>query len=534
MAQQQIEISGSLEFESILSLEIKIQVNEHGRMKAGGILTQDAFERCQTHNMIRKNITVKTISEEVLFYGVITRLEFGADRHLRYIEVEGRTESILLDLEPRTRAFQDIHMTYGQLFDCLPADGRRVRAGSFKTTSLKNPLIQYDETDWELIKRIGGRLHAVVLSGYTDSQAAVFLGIPGGNSERNPFILDSIQNFNRTKLYMLQAKDKGFKQPEYGFFERWKFHYDENLELGDWVIWKGLRAQVFRKESILVNGVLETEYEAGPAPYYSPENTGNSRLKGMVLEGIVLSTDRELMKVQLDIDAVKDTGEAQAYPFPYMPESGNVFYSMPEPGTRVCVYFPDECEDHGCVIHGKRDYLEDYPDRDVKEFRSFKDKTLRMAPGSLELDGQGSHGSNRIFLSGHKGAGIQSNKKIHIKAKGDINIYSGRFCTVISEHSLLLNQRGTENSIEMSGNDMVFSAEQYISASCERTGKAPAKEKEKHEMVSCEAMLDFAAGGIPSGGQNEYERAVLGGLPTTVSISGNRDIQSVLGKRIRR
>ena len=463
MEQTQIEISGSLEFESILSLDIKIQANEHGRMKASGILTQEAFKRCQTNTLIWKNITVRTIHGEVLFYGMITKLEFGTDRNLRYIEIECSTESLLFDLQPHKRIFQDICMTYGQLLNCIPSDGRRVRAGGCKTTGIKNPIIQYDETDWEFIKRIGGSIQTVVLSGYTDSQSTVFLGIPKVKTEQNPFELDFIQNIEITKLYMLQTENGGFKHPECGCFERWNFSHEENLELGDWVIRKGISAQIFRKKITLVNGMLVMEYEAGPALYYSPANLKNNHLKGVVIEGTVLATDREFIKMQFDMDVLTDINETQSYPFPYMPESGNVFYSMPEPGTRVCVYFPDYYEGHGCVIHGKRESLEEYPDSDVKEFRSFKDKVLRMDPGSVEIEGQGDSGANAISLSGHKGMDIQSNEEIHIKAKDDIKIYSGRFCTVTSEHSMLLNQSGTENSIEMSGNDMFFSAEQYSS-----------------------------------------------------------------------
>lgn len=534
MAQQQIEIAGNLKFESVLSLEIIIQVNEHGSMKAGGILSKEAYKRCQTANMMWKNIMVKADSGVVLFYGILTKLEFRTDKDLRYIEVEGRTESLLLDLEPNNQAFQDISMTYGQVFDCLPAAGRKIRAGIFKKTNINTPLIQYDETDWEFIKRMAGRVHTVVVSGYSDSHAGVFMGTPKRRSEQSPFRLDTTQGFERTKLFMCQADDGRFKQPEYGFFERWKFPYAENLELGDWVTWKGLGAQVLRKKSTLVRGILETEYEAGPVIYYSPANTNCNYLKGMTLEGIVLSTDKEFMKVQLDIDAIKDGNEKKAYSFPYMPESGNIFYSMPEPGTRVCVYFPDGREEHGRVIHGKREYLEDYPDCDVKEFRSCKEKTLRMEPGSLELHSQGKHGSNRISLSGHKGIDIQSYKKICMKAKGDIHLDSSKFCTVTSEQYMLLSQSGTENYVEMSGNDMILSAEQFISSSCERTEKSTGKAKENREIVSCGVMLDFIAGGIPSGAKNEYERAVLGGLPTAVSISDNRNLRSALGKSIKR
>ena len=42
---------------------------------------------------------------------------------------------------------------------------------------------------------------------------------------------------------------------------------------------------------------------------------------------------------------------------------------------------------------------------------------------------------------------IQSYGEIHIKAKDDIKIYSGRFCIVTSEHSMLLNQSGTDKCI---------------------------------------------------------------------------------------
>lgn len=41
-----LEIIGSIEFESICNLEIDIKVNDHGRLKAEGILTERAFWHC--------------------------------------------------------------------------------------------------------------------------------------------------------------------------------------------------------------------------------------------------------------------------------------------------------------------------------------------------------------------------------------------------------------------------------------------------------------------------------------------------------
>lgn len=39
---------------------------------------------------------------------------------------------------------------------------------------------------------------------------------------------------------------------------------------------------------------------------------------------------------------------------------------MPEERTRVCLYIPNGKEEHSYVIHGKRDFLDGFTDRDVK------------------------------------------------------------------------------------------------------------------------------------------------------------------------
>lgn len=525
-----IKIIGKLEFETIYNMEIDITVNSHGSLSAEGILTEHAFEYFMKNSIIWERIQINDNDGNVLFCGVITSLGYEDERHLRHVEISGLTESWLLDQEIHNRAFQNVYMRYGTMTKYLSERVSPVWISREHDQEIASPLIQYQETDWDLLKRIGGRLHTVVVPGYFSSHYAACLGFP----EMRPVVydLEKIKDFTKKKIFINTESVTGNDGHRKGAYEHWMFSCKDNLELGDWVAQKGIQVQIFQKKVGYTNGELSFEYKAGPIASYCLNRMQNNYLKGLVLEGHVLSAQKEDIKLKLDIDIVSDMGERDYFAFPYMPESGNVFYSMPEPGTRVCLCFPDGKEEHGCVIHGKRDYLEDFPHEDRKEFRSFHKKTLCMDPDVVYMHTGGDQTDSLISINDKRKADFQSSAKIHIKAKKDINIY-GRSCTVMANEHLSIKQDGTENTVEMSGAGIAFYAERHIVSAPKREGKISTVKRD-FDKGSGAYMFDHVIGGIPSGPHSDYERAFLGGIPAAVSTSSDRNIYAAVGKKIRR
>lgn len=153
--------------------------------------------------------------------------------------------------------------------------------------------------------------------------------------------------------------------------------------------------------------------------HFSLEGQESRGLNGTALEGTVDFVEQESVRVKLDMDV---TEGKRRYAFPYLPVSGNIFYSMPEPGTRVCVYFPDHEEGNGYVIHGKRAELSRFPKPEEKEFHTAADKKLCMAPGRIRLAGGGKEGRNELIFADGKGVWLGSHNRIRLCAKEGIRI----------------------------------------------------------------------------------------------------------------
>lgn len=536
MESQQVKITGFLEFESVLRIKIEVRVNEHGYMKAEGILTKESFEGYKTSNGLWKSIAVYNNYDTMLFWGVITKLDIQEDTNLRYVEVVGATRSLLTDISVNSRSFMNTEMTYKEVMTYLEDSETHIQAGKFRGRKLITPLIQYNVTDWQFLKLIAGRFETVIVPGYTNHHNTIFLGNPSNKTENNPYRLGDDINFTRKRIFatnMTQVKNQQLKNR---VIEQWKFTYEQNLEIGDWVTWRGIKVQIYGKKCVIDNGLLVIEYDAGFKQCYNLTNDENDSIEGLTLEGTILSTEKEMIKIALDIDAKKDTIEDQVYAYPYMPESGNVFYSMPEPGMRACLYFPDGYENHGYVIHIKRAFLRKYPEKDVKEFRYPNNNAMHIDPGSLQFILQGKNRSSEVCIAGRNGVQVKSNNMLRLIAKGQIIISSGRACTIESSQQISINQIGTDNYVDMCGDDIVYSSKKYVAASCLRDASALVKNKSAlaGNMLHYGEMIDYVIGGMVSNGGNELELAILGGIPSSTSFARERNIYSALGKNIRR
>ena len=69
----------------------------------------------------------------------------------------------------------------------------------------------------------------------------------------------------------------------------------------------------------------------------------------MTALGEVLSTERETVRLKLDIDEGWNPGGP--YPYTWRPETGNMMYCMPQVGTRVSLYFPNYDEQAAIAVN---------------------------------------------------------------------------------------------------------------------------------------------------------------------------------------
>jgi hypothetical protein len=184
-----IEIDGQQILWREMSLEINSRIGEHtiGKIKYIGSVNQlslyDALIDRRGDKEIkilgRSNIADNTgnSTEKIFLNGVIKELQINeTTAGALTVEIIAISKSVLLDRIPRYRSFQDPTLTYSAIAEEINGnygtnDGKIVNVGE-DMQALPRMTIQYNETDWEYLKRIASYIGQPIIA-YSDK---VFVG----------------------------------------------------------------------------------------------------------------------------------------------------------------------------------------------------------------------------------------------------------------------------------------------------------------------------------------------------------------------
>ena len=184
-----IELDGQQILWRDMKLEIDSRIGEHtiGKIKYIGSVNQlslyDALIDRKGDKEIKilgkSNITDDTgnSTEKIFLNGVIKELQINeTTAGALTVEITAISKSILLDRIPRYRSFQDPTLTYSAIAEEINGnygtnDGKIVNVGE-DMQALPRMTIQYNETDWEYLKRIASYIGQPIIA-YSDK---VFVG----------------------------------------------------------------------------------------------------------------------------------------------------------------------------------------------------------------------------------------------------------------------------------------------------------------------------------------------------------------------
>ena len=148
----------------------------------------------------------------------------------------------------------------------------------------------------------------------------------------------------------------------------------------------------------------------------------NKLLKGATLEGKVIATQKEQVKLHLNIDENQDKGTA--YWFDYAPPSVNIMYSMPLVEESARLYFPNEETENpivtGC-IRKNGDTCTQTAEPANRYFQTESGNEIAMLPDTLSIK-SGSRRNISISFDDKKGIHLKSPKKLKLNADGEITI----------------------------------------------------------------------------------------------------------------
>lgn len=447
----QVNISGAFvleelyEYRSIESVNEKSEVVIKGRLKKG---QTDKIQRKETIGS-RLDITYVVKPEPLLlFCGLIKEILIDEENNLIQVIAVGLEYG--LDLEKGSQSFQDMGLTYMDMIRRTLKEQGRVRYYENTKGKPKSPIIRFQETEWEFIRRLAGYMGTIMYPIATSPTPLLALGVQNQGYKNLDYIIK--ESFISDNIKYLKNKNTSK-----GTYISVNIVTNQHLNLGDKVQYWNKIWIVMKKEVKTINSILVFRYIMGNEQSFKLECYGNTHLKGGSLRGRVIETRNEKVKLHLDIDQKQDID--LAYFFPYKPSTGNIMYSMPEVGEYANLYFPDEYESNGYVVHGIKDL--DNINREVKLLRTPNNKKIEMTPSNIELTSADNDHVSKINLIDDSKIAIETIGKISLKAVGKIRINCAQSALLLAANSICLKQTNSQNKIDISGNDIEMSAEKY-------------------------------------------------------------------------
>lgn len=413
-------------------LKVTRRFNDHARVYITGKIA--ANKRDEFIDMIddRTNIEVHLVMNQsifgALFRGLVTRMELKSVNGVQWVEIQGVSATYELDIKKRSRSFQDKEMTYRELVryvinpyngaDCnTDIDIEKQKTGKF--------IIQYQESDWGLLKRLASRFNTGLLPETTAETPKFWLGMPEGKE----YTLTDVHYNVRKKAAKCRKDSTNYiDEVNENEYLHYQISVDEYYNIGDVVNLKGKRLIVSQCIAEMIKGALRFRYVLTTSSGIKQKRLFNSKLAKVSLEGKVIDVKKDHVRLHLRIDVKQE--KEKAYWFPcstsYSAQGNTGWYCMPELNDSQKLYFPSVKEEEAVAITSVRQGEKDnerLQKPEVKYFRTKDEKEMKLAEKELTISSKDN--ALLIRLDEEFGVEIFSKKDIFFDAGGDLTLEVG-------------------------------------------------------------------------------------------------------------
>ena len=415
-----IEIDGQQILWRDMKLEIDSRIGEHtiGKIKYIGSVNQlslyDALIDRKGDKEIkilgRSNIADNTgnSTEKIFLNGVINELQINeTTAGALTVEITVISKSVLLDRIPRYRSFQDPTLTYLAIAEEINGnygtnDGKIVNVGE-DMQAVPRMTIQYNETDWEYLKRIASYTGQPVMA-YSDK---IFVGffknmpaqIPNlkysqfgkrTKEERTYFKITGTEFYPVATPIKLKTRNRVSGEEvenDYYVLEN-KIYNEGNMLKCEYILGKQtdyfvdpiphekIKGAVIEARTVHIARIDESKSNHGRSEGSSDNLEGKTigakplnkyiekaenqnqnekereRVKASDIAVMTLNLTEGLLKLGENGQSFEDKYAGKSY-FPYVTpysQSNTGFTPAPEANDRVALYFPSENETHALVM----------------------------------------------------------------------------------------------------------------------------------------------------------------------------------------
>lgn len=421
-----LEVQCGLQMRDILGFRIEQCKNNHTLVRITGIISEDEGVSSSLLKQEGSPLTVLAVGEDeplLLFGGFINALQITHEGGGYIAVLEGISSTDLLDREEKCRSFQDVDMTYKELVRKVLADTPDTEV-IFHITDQKIgfPIYQYQETDWDFLKRVASQLGTSLLPAGISLKPELYFGLPRGvYHESDGIRIERIwfdQSYYQFFKKSAQIKKDCFVCRDIISYEKWK--------CGDRLLTEdGMEAVVTAVQAELEHGLLTWHYTTAQPEAFGTPRYENPRLAGLSLAGTVLETREESFRIWLNID--QEQPGSKTFWYPWMPETGNMMYCMPEAGEMVEITLDDDrgnARGSRC-IHRNVERHAELHEPSKRYFTTAQDKRMYLLPESVGFVDLKQKVPLKIDLDDSSGITIESSRGIDLLARSGVWLKAG-------------------------------------------------------------------------------------------------------------
>lgn len=367
-----------LSYRIIKELTIKEEGNEHSSLN----LKLVADHRVDREDVLRyENTPIQVYAPDgkCVYAGICTSIGFCCLNQYTELLIEAHSFSVLADVKPMERTFQDPSKKLGQIVDrVLGFYGYSVSVQEDVTVPFM--LSQQNETDWAFIKRVANQLGFMVFADSHSAMKRISIGTVPFSSSSLP-AESELQSLGKDISAFWQVKNGPAPGASaYEFLQEGYRSADLSFGAG-YGITGGLSPQIVIKSGITatggilvhsfvlayqdgaypgVGGIEEREGQASLPESSAPKVTAATGAvnSSSVISGSVLAVSGTNVQV-----AFSDGSAGGVRWVPYCSFLGNDFYCMPDVGDTVYCYY----ENNGTIVCLGSRYTADSPDFEKPE-----------------------------------------------------------------------------------------------------------------------------------------------------------------------
>ena len=392
IASGSIKIYSQFAINRIVDMEMDIREGCHGKLILRGYTANNHGNIPMSNDAIR--ITCENDGgeqEDTLFEGVIQETHIFMENGVKQVILKATTNSIKLDRAVNNRSFQDTSMTGVEIIgQVLSKYKGKVFCGNPFIQS-RIPMVQYGETDWEFCRRVSSCMEFGIFCDESAQEPVLKIGLPEGGKEVE--FSEDAHMCGIEESYYHNWKECGVPKAEFLYYE---VETEENYSIGDFVSCKGQIRYIYEKRAELKDDMLVFYYKLGGIYHFKKNREYNRKLSGLSLPGEVVKTEDENVFLKLDIDGLMGKS---CYPYPWMPVTGNMMYSMPLPETRAYLYFPDCHEERAFAVNSIRTNETSICFGNPQDREFVTEYGKRMQLYATEICFQGGEGDRRVLFS---------------------------------------------------------------------------------------------------------------------------------------